>query len=38
MNKNLMGENKANLKLQMGLIAVILFSLITAYFAIADLI
>ncbi len=38
MNKNLMGENKANLKLKMGLIAVILFSLITAYFAIADLI
>ena len=38
MNNNLMGENKAKLKLKIGLIAVILFSLITAYFAIIDLI
>ena len=38
MNKNLMGENKAQFKLKIGLIAVILFSLITAYFAIIDLI
>ncbi len=34
---NLMGENRAKLKLQLGLIAVIIFSLITTYFALIDL-
>jgi Mn2+/Fe2+ NRAMP family transporter len=36
-NDNLMGENKAKLKLRLGIIAVIIFSLITTYFAIIDL-
>jgi Mn2+/Fe2+ NRAMP family transporter len=38
MNRNLMGENRAKLKIKLGLIAVIIFSLITTYFAIIDLI
>jgi hypothetical protein len=33
-----MGENKAGINLKIGLFAVIIFSLITAYFAIIDLI
>lgn len=37
LDRNLMGENRAKLKLRIGLLAVILFSLITTYFAIADL-
>ena len=36
-NNNLMGENRAKLKLRLGIIAVIIFSLITTYFAIIDL-
>lgn len=36
-NDNLMGENRAKLKLRLGIIAVIIFSLITTYFAIIDL-
>jgi Mn2+/Fe2+ NRAMP family transporter len=36
-NNNLMGANRAKLKLRLGIIAVIIFSLITAYFAIIDL-
>ena len=35
---NIMSENVADTKMNIGLIAVILFSLITSYFAIADLI
>ena len=38
LDKNLMGENRAKLKLRIGLLAVIIFSLITTYFAIVDLI
>ena len=38
LDKNLMGENRAKLKLSIGLLAVIIFSLITTYFAIVDLI
>jgi Mn2+/Fe2+ NRAMP family transporter len=38
MNKRLMGEHRANTKVKIGLMAVIIFSLITAYFAIIDLI
>jgi len=37
LDKNLMGENRAKLKLRIGLLAVIIFSLITTYFAIVDL-
>ena len=37
LDKNLMGENRAKLKLRIGLLAVILFSLLTTYFAIVDL-
>jgi Mn2+/Fe2+ NRAMP family transporter len=37
LNEKLMGENKAKLRLKLGLIAVILFSLITTYFAVVDL-
>ena len=37
LNEKLMGENKAKLRLRLGLIAVILFSLITTYFAVVDL-
>lgn len=37
-NKKLMGENRATISLKIGLFAVIVFSLITAYFAIIDLI
>ena len=37
MNDNLMGENRAKLKLRLGIIAVIIFSIITTYFAIVDL-
>jgi Mn2+/Fe2+ NRAMP family transporter len=37
-SKKLMGENRARIYLKAGLIAVIIFSLITAYFAIIDLI
>jgi Mn2+/Fe2+ NRAMP family transporter len=36
-NNNLMGENRAKLRLRLGIIAVIIFSLITTYFAIIDL-
>jgi Mn2+/Fe2+ NRAMP family transporter len=36
-NKKLMGDNKAGASLQIGLMAVIIFSLITTYFAIIDL-
>ncbi len=36
-NDNLMGENRAKLKIRLGIIAVIIFSLITTYFAIIDL-
>jgi hypothetical protein len=32
-----MGENRAKLKLRLGIIAVIIFSLITTYFALIDL-
>jgi Mn2+/Fe2+ NRAMP family transporter len=34
----LMGSNKASVKLNLGLVAVILFSLLTTYFAITDFI
>jgi Mn2+/Fe2+ NRAMP family transporter len=37
-NKRLMGENQANLYMKIGLIAVIIFSLITTYFAVIDLV
>lgn len=37
MNRKLMGDNFANIYLRVGLYAVIVFSLITTYFAIADL-
>ena len=37
-NKRLMGENKANIYMKAGLYAVIIFSLVTTYFAIVDLI
>ena len=37
MNDNLMGENRAKLRLRLGIVAVIIFSLITTYFAIVDL-
>lgn len=37
-NKQLMGKNRAGWSLKIGLIAVIIFSLITTYFAIIDLI
>lgn len=36
--KQLMGENKASAKLNLGLVAVILFSLLTTWFAIAEFI
>jgi Mn2+/Fe2+ NRAMP family transporter len=36
-NDKLMGENRAKLKLRLGIIAVIIFSLITTYFALIDL-
>lgn len=36
-NKNIMKEDAAGRKMNIGLIAVILFSLCTAYFAVADL-
>ncbi|MCM4173116.1 hypothetical protein DHD32_16670 [Arenibacter sp. TNZ] len=36
--KQLMGENKASVKLNLGLVAVILFSLLTTWFAIAEFI
>jgi Mn2+/Fe2+ NRAMP family transporter len=36
-SKKLMGENKASIYLKIGLFAVIIFSLITTYFAIIDL-
>lgn len=36
--KQLMGENKASVKLNLGLVAVILFSLLTTWFAITDFI
>lgn len=35
--KNLMMEHTADIKTNIGLIAVIIFSMITSYFAIADL-
>jgi len=38
MNKNLMGKHVARTRMKTGLIAVIIFSLITTYFAIIDLI
>jgi Mn2+/Fe2+ NRAMP family transporter len=37
-NNKLMGQHKAGLRMNLGLIAVIIFSLITTYFAIIDLI
>jgi len=36
--KNLMNDHVADTKMNLGLIAVIIFSIITSYFAIADLI
>ncbi len=38
MNKKLMGQHTANRKMIVGLIAVIIFSLITTYFAVVDLV